>query len=62
MFTICSLQNNPNQWQRGKLPNNRKLGVEVEADRKNLMRHALSDAASANPNYYNARTFSGTGV
>lgn len=37
----------------------RKYGVEVEADRKSLMRNAISDSVSAH--YYNPRTLSGTG-
>ncbi|XP_067931872.1 tubulin polyglutamylase TTLL13-like [Watersipora subatra] len=59
-FVSPSAQNGTTQWQRGKLANTKKHGVEVDADRKSLMRNALSDAGSANTNYYNPRTFSGT--
>lgn len=50
----------------GKYSNSRKHGVDVDADRKSLMRNAISDAVSAPPaHYYNPRTLSGgtgTGV
>ena len=64
---VLLLQNATNQWQRsigGKHSNTRKHGVEVDADRKSLMRNAISDAVSAPPaHYYNPRTLSGgTGV
>jgi len=61
---LSPTQNGTSLMQRpmvgGKYSNSRKHGVDVDADRKSLMRNAISDAVSAPPaHYYNPRTLSG---
>lgn len=56
---IVALQHT-NYQVRIKNTANRKYGVEVDADRKSLIRNAVSDTASANPTSY-LRAMSSTG-
>jgi len=43
------------------MTNGKKYGVEVDADRKSLVRHMMADSSSAPASHYQGRTMSGTG-